>query len=161
MDSRANQIPEEIEATQLREVTRKVVIRYVDGRVVRGFITDVDELKLQGSESDSVVVESCEGNRVEVGASEVKAIFFVKSFEGSPDYAEFKVFRTRPNGRGVWVRAHFLDGEIIEGLAPNNLDTYSRPIFYMTPPDPASNNQAVLVSKRFLKEMQILGLASD
>ena len=31
----------------------------------------------------------------------------------------------------------------------------------MKPPDPASNNQAVLVSKHFLKEMQVLGLASD
>ncbi len=142
-------------------IGRKVVIRYANGQLRRGFLTKGDEVTLQTNLLDSIVVESSEGKLVEVRASEIKAIFFVKSFEGSPDYSEFKVFSTRPNGKGVWIRVHFEDGEVIEGVAPNCIDTYSKAVFYMTPPDPASNNQAVLVSKRFLKEMQVLGLASD
>jgi hypothetical protein len=88
-------------------------------------------------------------------------VFFVKKFEGTPDYSEFKVFTAQPNGRGVWIRVHFQDGEIMEGVAANKLDTYLKPVFAMTPPDPASNNQTVLVSKPSLVEMQILGLAAD
>jgi hypothetical protein len=49
----------------------------------------------------------------------------------------------------------------MEGIASNCLNTYSKSAFYMTPPDPESNNQGVLVSKQYLREMHVLGLASD
>ena len=98
---------------------------------------------------------------MEVQTSEIKALFFVKRFEGNRDYSEFTVFSNRPSGRGVWVRVKFRDGEVMEGVAPNRLDTYLGAAFSMTPPDPASNNVAVWVSKRSLEEMQVLGLASD
>lgn len=140
---------------------RRVVIRYATGTLLRGFLAVEDEARLPTNESARLLVEKPEGELVAVEPSEIKAVFFVRSFEGSPDYSEFKVFPAPPNGKGVWVRVHFLDGEVMEGIAPNCLDTYAKPIFYMTPPDPASNNQAVLLSKRFLKEMQVLGLAAD
>ncbi len=143
------------------EASRKVVIRYADGRLLRGFLAMEDDTKLRDSTLDSFTVESSDGKLDEVRISEIKAIFFVKRFEGNPDYSEFKVFTSRPCGKGVWVRVRFRDGEVIEGVAPNRFETYSQPVFYMIPPDPASNNQSILVSKRFLSEMQVLGLASD
>jgi len=161
MDKQANAPSETPQAASDVETRRKVVIRYANGLLLRGFLSTKDEAALAANELDSFVVQSDDGELVRVRASEIKAIFFVKSFEGSPDYSEFKVFPGRPNGKGIWVRVHFLDGEIMEGVAPNSLDTYSKPVFYMTPPDPASNNQAVVVSKRFLKEMQVLGLAAE
>ncbi len=148
-------------AVSRAEVSRRVVVRYSDGQLLRGFLATSDEAKLRENVSDLFTVENTGGKPVEVRASELKAIFFVKSFEGNPDYSEFKVFSTRPCGKGVWVRVHFNDGEVIEGVAPNSFDTYSKPVFYMAPPDPGSNNQAILVSKSSLKEMQVLGLASD
>ncbi len=161
MEKQVN-IPSAIPAAVSRtEVSRRVVVRYTDGRLLRGFLAMGDLAKLQENVSDLFRIEGPDGNPVEVRASELKAIFFVKSFEGNPDYSEFKVFSTRPCGKGVWVRVHFADGEVIEGVAPNCFDTYSKPVFYVTPPDPGSNNQAILVSKRSLKEMQVLGLASD
>ncbi len=143
------------------ETQRKVVIRYSDGRALRAYLTPEEESALQRGEPERFTVQTPDGDRAEVHSSEIKAIFFVKSFEGAANYAEFKVFSAQPNGKGVWVRAHFRDGEIMEGVAPNRIDTYVKPVFSMTPPDPASNNQTVLVSKRSLVEMQILGLAAD
>ena len=143
------------------DVSRRVVIRYAKGRLLQGYLCAGEDATVWMGDSSTLSVETVEGRHVDVQPSEIKAIFFVRSFEGSPDYSEFKVFAARPNGKGVWVRLHFLDGEILEGVAPNCLSTYSLPILYITPPDPASNNEAVLVSKRFLKEMQVLGLASD
>jgi hypothetical protein len=140
---------------------RKVVIRYVDGSLLRGYMSPEDEAALQENVTEPFVVQAADGNPREVNPPEIKAIFFVKSFEGSPNYSEFKVFTNRPNGRGVWIRVQFRDGEIMEGVTPNSLSTYLNPVFYLTPPDPASNNQTVLVSKRSLKEMQVLGLATD
>jgi hypothetical protein len=152
------------EAPQSRweaDVSHRVVIRYAKGRVLRGYLCGGDEATALLRDSSTLTVETVEGGYVEVQPSEIKAVFFVRSFEGTPDYSEFKVFAACPNGKGVWVRLHFLDGETLEGVAPNCLSTYSSPVLYITPPDPASNNEAVLVSKRFLKEMQVLGLASD
>jgi hypothetical protein len=143
------------------QTRRKVVIRYVDGSLLRAYLSPEDEAALHTDAMEPLVVQVEGGHSREVQPSQIKAIFFVKSFEGSPNYSEFKVFTDRPNGRGVWMRVHFRDGEVMEGVAPNSLATYFNPVFYMTPPDPASNNQSVLVSKRSLKEMQVLGLAAD
>ena len=147
--------------TSEREKIRKVVIRYADGSILRGYLA-ADDLELVGrDESLSFPIKSSDGKVHDVQATALKAIFLVKTFEGSRDYSEFKVFTNRPSGKGVWVRVHFHDGEIIEGIAPNAIDTYVKPVFYLVPPDPGSNNQAVLVSKRSLREMQVLGLATD
>ena len=143
------------------ETHRKVVIRYLDGRVLRAYLTAEEDRALQGSAPESFSVQSMDGNRAEVLASDIKAIFFVKSFEGTADYSEFKVFSAQPNGKGVWVQVQFQDGEMMEGVAPNRIDTYVKPVFSMTPPDPASNNQTVLVAKRSLVKMQVLGVAAD
>jgi len=143
------------------ETRRKVVIRYVDGSLLRGYLSPEDEAALQENATQPFIVQTLGGDSQEVKPSEIKAIFFVKSFDGSPNYSEFKVFTNRPNGRGVWIRVHFRDDEVMEGVTPNSLSTYFNPVFYLTPPDPASNNRTVLISKRSLKEMQVLGLAAD
>ncbi len=161
MEKQINIPPEIAGVAPEREVFRKVVIRYMNGRLLRGYMDVDDQLTIQGQLSETIFIDSVEGKPVEVRPSEIKAIFFVRSFEGKADYSEFKIFSNRPAGKGVWIRVRFSDGEIIEGVAPNCFDTFSKPVFYMTPPDPVSNNQAVLVSKRFLKEMQVLGLAAD
>jgi hypothetical protein len=161
MSSTTKTTSETVSREPRRDEPRKVVIRYARGELVRGYVSAGDEAAFWSGAAETAVVRTTDGQSIEVRPVEIKAIFFVKSFEGSPDYSEFKVFTNRPNGKGVWVRVHFLDGEIMEGVAPNCLTTYSRTAFYMTPPDPASNNQAVLVSKQYLREMHILGLASD
>jgi hypothetical protein len=147
--------------TAEREKLRKAVFRYIDGSILRGYVSS-DDLEMIGKdESVSFPAKTTDGQAHEAWATALKAVFLVKTFEGSRDYSEFKVFSNQPNGKGVWVRVHFLDGEIIEGIAPNSLDTYAKPVFFLVPPDPGSNNQAVLVSKCSLREMHILGLATE
>lgn len=129
--------------------------------MIRAYIPKGAESGAHGVVGESLTVQGADGNSVRIDANEIKAVFLVRSFDGNPNYQEYKAFYNPPSGRGVWVRVHFQDGEVLEGVAPNCFDTYSKPIFYMTPPDPSSNNEAVLVSKHFVKDMQILGLASE
>ena len=153
-----------LHGTQIKsapEDQRRVVVRYIDGSTLRGFITLADVEKLNKNAWESVHVRKTDGEMELVHMEGIKAIFFVKTFEGSRHYSEFKVFTNQPNGKGVWVRVQFHDGEIMEGVASNSLATYSHVVFSLTPPDPQSNNQSVLVSKLGLREMQILGLATD
>lgn len=141
--------------------TRRVVIRYANGSVVRGYLSEEDIRDLDANPLDPLAILSAAGTQETVDVSGLKAIFFVKTFEGSQNYSEFKVFTQQPSGKGVWVRVTFQDGEVMEGIAPNALGTFAGSIFSLTPPDPQSNNETVIVSKRCLENMQILGLASD
>lgn len=141
--------------------SRRVIIRYADGTTLRGYLTAEEALEMDSQLSDKFSIRNVAGKVEDVEVSGLKAIFFVKSFEGSQDYSEFKVFTQQPSGKGVWVRVHFHDGEVMEGIAPNSLGTFASKAFSLTPPDPRSNNESVIVSKKCLKEMQILGLASD
>jgi hypothetical protein len=140
---------------------RRVIVRFANGRTLRGYCTADAHQAAGNNLPERISIRNSSGNVEEVELAGLKAIFFVKTFEGSKDYSEFKVFTHQPSGRGVWVRVHFHDGEVMEGVAPNSLSTFSGTVFSLTPPDPQSNNEIVIVAKSCLKEMQILGLASD
>jgi len=133
----------------------------MNGAVVRAYFSEEEIRDLNANPPGQLVIRTADGNQEAVDIADLKAIFFVKSFEGSQDYSEFKVFTQQPSGKGVWVRVRFQDGEVMEGIAPNALGTFAGSVFSLTPPDPQSNNQTVIVSKRCLENMQILGLASD
>jgi hypothetical protein len=87
----------------------------------------------------------------------VKAIFFVKSFEGKW-HDDLRFHDHLPAPDCLWVRATFHDGEVIEGLIGNNNTYVVHPGFYMSPIDPEGNNWLIYVLKNKLRDFQILGL---
>ena len=93
----------------------------------------------------------------EIPLDGVKAIFFVKSFEGKW-HDDLRFHDHLPAPDCLWVRATFHDGEIIEGLIGNNQNYVLHPGFYMSPIDPEGNNWLIYVLKNKLKDFQILGL---
>jgi len=115
----------------------RVVVRYADGRVLKGY-ADFDpeqpclRLVPQGD-------PDAEG--VEIALTELKAVFFVRSFDGDPGRDESKdLYQARPpDTRKVSVR--FRDGEELVGHT-RQLDRYRSGLFF-TPLDPRSNNLRV------------------
>lgn len=93
----------------------------------------------------------------EIPLDGVKAIFFVKSFEGKW-HDDLRFHDHLPAPDCLWVRATFHDGEVIEGLIANNPGYVIHPGFYMSPIDPEGNNWLIYVLKNRLKDFQILGL---
>jgi len=87
----------------------------------------------------------------------VKAIFFVKSFEGK-SHDDLRFHDHLPAPDCLWVRVTFDDGEVIEGLIANNSTHVLHPGFYMSPIDPEGNNWLIYVLKHQLKNFQVLGL---
>jgi hypothetical protein len=87
----------------------------------------------------------------------VKAIFFVKSFEGKW-HDDLRFHDHLPPPECLWVRATFDDGEIIEGLVANNANHVTHAGFYMFPIDPEGNNWLMFILKNRLKDFHILGL---
>lgn len=119
----------------------KVVVHYADGRVVKGFTNNFFPNKpafhLHPVGTDPV------GKGVEVLVSGLKAVFFVKDFKGDPAYKEKKTFGEGQSPAGRKVEVTFADGEVLVG-ATLGYDE-NRPGFFITPPDPLSNNLRVFV----------------
>lgn len=114
----------------------KVIAHFRGGTLVRGTTLDFHPRK------SHFHLEDAEGAMHEVSIAELKAVFFVKDFEGDPDYDERKgFFQTRPQGKKITVE--FLDGELMYGYSLS----YSRRElgFFLFPGDPDSNNIKVFV----------------
>ncbi len=114
----------------------KIVLHYLDGGLIKGTTTDF----AQNRHEFHVTDQSTDQVRT-VNTSELKAIFFVKSFEGNQHHIErTDVERT---GFGRKIKVQFKDGETLFGYATSY--TPGRPAFFVYPADPESNNQRVLV----------------
>ncbi len=141
--------------TGLPSTRKRVVVRKLDKGLIKGF------LEPKGCLASEVEVLDREGRLVRVPMSEIKAVFFVRSFEGNPDRAERKVFRSRPRLAGLWVRITFKDNEVLEALLPNNLLEVDPLGYLVTSPDVYSNKIRFFVPRTALIEMEIIGVISD
>jgi hypothetical protein len=94
-----------------------------------------------------------------VSLAGVKAVFFVKSFEGKW-HNDLRFHDHLPAQECLWVRVTFVDGEVIEGLIRNHSNYVVNSGFYMLPTDPEGNNWLIYVLKNKLKNLQVLGLRS-
>ena len=90
---------------------------------------------------------------------EVKSVCFVKDFEAESEPR--KIFMTRPKLEGLWVRMLFRDGEVLDGILPNNLLAWEIAGYTVTPPEPDANNQRVFVPRSALKSIQVLGVVGS
>jgi hypothetical protein len=147
---------EEIFVKDSPSSTRKrVVVRKLDKGLVKGFLDS------KGYLANEINILDRDGRLVRVPMSAVKAVFFVRDFDGNPDRAERKVFRSRPRLAGLWVRVTFKDTEVLEGLLPNKLLEVD-PLGYMiSSPDVYSNNIRYFVPRTALAELEVIGVISD
>lgn len=128
----------------------RVVLRYADGRVLKGY-ADFDPehptLRL-------VPLGDADAEAIEVPLTDLKAVFFVRSFQGDPGHDESKdLYQPRPPAtRKVSVR--FQDGEELVGHT-RQLDRHRTGLFF-TPLDPRSNNLRVFAPFAALAGVQRL-----
>jgi hypothetical protein len=119
----------------------KVVMRYADGRIIKGYTSDFLPTKLIFHVRP---MESAPTDRgVEVSVRELKAIFFVKDFAGDPSRSDVKNFPEDRHFPGRKVEVTFADGEVLVGTT-HGYDP-SRLGFFIMPSDPQCNNLRVFV----------------
>jgi hypothetical protein len=151
-----------------QQSSAKVIARLRDGKLIKGFLNgssatldafqQASEFKLP----ELIGIDPVEpGEGVSLRLDTLKALFFVKSFEGKKEYPEVKFFDKSPPIRGLWVRIQFYDSESIEGTVENTIHYLVEPGFFMKPPDPQSNNQILYVIKSSLINFHILGVMPD
>ena len=129
----------------------KVVARYTDGRVAKGFTQDFfpnkDRFHLYAAANPS-------GEPAEILIKDLKAIFFVKDFAGNPNYNERKRYLEGEQPQGRKVEVTFADGEVLVGSTlgydPN------RPGFFLFPADPKCNNIRLFAVSSFVKKVRLM-----
>ncbi len=124
-----------------------VVVRYPDGRLIKGTTHD-----FLPNKSTFHVTEKDTGQRIPVDLSGLKAVFFVKTYDGSKDYRE-KIDGQRV-GMGRKIQVKFKDGETLVGYTQGY--TPNRPSFFVFPADPNSNNERILVITAATESVQFL-----
>lgn len=130
---------------------KKVLIRRFDREPLTGFVNPQAWLQPQGLE-----VLSQAGSIAVIPYEDVKAAFFVREFTEAPSAS--RTFHTRPKMQGLWIRLLFKDGEVLEGIMPNNLLQIEPQGFTLLPPNATSNNQRVFVPRAACTEVLVLGV---
>ena len=110
----------------------KIVARYADGRIQKGFASDFSQNRamfhLTGISDQKIEI---------VYVNKLKAVFIVKEFDGNPNYREVSDFDDSQSVYGARLRVHFKDGEKLVGVgmgySPDKMG------FFMTPCDPDCN----------------------
>lgn len=128
-------------------MVNKIVVRYADGKVAKGTTENFFPNKHVFH-----ITETGSGNRYEIDVNTLKAIFFVKSFDGNRQYDE-KLDAQRV-GLGKKIQVLFKDGETLVGYTQG----YSpdRASFIVFPCDPESNNEKVFVITAATSKVQFI-----
>ena len=128
----------------------KVAAHLVDGRILKGLALNFRPsqptflLKLRD------VADPVEA--ISIRLADLKALFFVKEFEGDPNYrASTGTDRTSLLEQRVRVRFH--DGEVLRGTSPSR--DLGGAGFFLIPMDPRSNNRRIYVVTANVAECRI------
>jgi len=128
-------------------IRNKIVARYVDGRQIKGVTQDfaVGKPEFHVFEGGNEATKA-----VPVSVVDLKAVFFVRSYNGDKTHKEYKLFdRAKVQARKILVC--FRDGEKLVGFTLGyNAEKQG---FFVTPSDPESNNTRVYVVNRAVREI--------
>jgi hypothetical protein len=127
-------------------LTNKVVVKFKDNSIVKGqtsnFLPNKTFFHLQ----------RLEGGQIEIYLEDLKAIFFVKNYDGDKNYK--KTYNDKVPGGGRRIQIKFLDGETIVGYTTGY--SQDRPGFYIVPSDLNGNNERIFVVKTATEKVEML-----
>lgn len=126
--------------------TNRVVARFKDGSTRKGTTNDFFPNKAMFH------LKSSTGEILEIQTEELKAVFFVKSFQGDKDRRDD--YSDAIPGGGRKVQVTFFDDEILIGYS----QAYSpnRSGFFITPADLKNNNDRIYIITSAAKKVTFL-----
>jgi len=145
-------------ADELRE-NQKVILRFIDGKMLKGYIRDFRIADTY------LYLEDESSHQLKVRLKELKAIFYVKKFEGERGHQEKKAISgIRPGAKRVFVK--FKDGETIMGNMEGEIPwqngffpgSMKEKAFTIIPVDESSNNTKILVVTTAVKDIAMVGV---
>lgn len=130
-----------------------MLVSRFDRETLAGFVNPQTYLAPEGLE-----LLSTTGSVAMLPYAEVKFVCFVRDFQQGEPRKEMRLFTSRPKHEGLWIRARFRDGDVMEGVLLNNLLHLENMGFTIVPPDPGYQYQRLFVPRAALSEMNVLGV---
>jgi hypothetical protein len=127
----------------------KLVVRYLDGTLLKGFCQDFHPTRSFFHMTPSITA-GAETSMVPM--QQLKAVFFVRDFDGDPNYVEAQTFAERPSGRKIEIT--FADGEQMVGSTLGYRTDGAG--FFVSPADGDGNNLRVFVLPGGVKRVRYL-----
>lgn len=131
---------------------KKVVVLLSDQGSLRGYLNPTSL-----GTAPQIDLLTIEGEHESIALDRVRGVYFVKEFCDQFE-PERKAFLSRPKLDGLWVRLRYVDGDVIEGVVPNDLLTLLDRGVQITPPDLNSPTVRIFVPRTALVEMTVLGV---
>lgn len=121
------------------DLKNRVVVRYRNGQTLKGFTLDFTPNK----ETFHVADYRDERKVTEVSTKDLKAVFFVKTFEGDRLHDGAYTPESFDKVGGMKLKVTFFDNEVLYGTS--NAYTPNRKGFFILPADQSGNNERVYV----------------
>jgi hypothetical protein len=145
---------------------RKVVVKLRSGEVVKGYfvlpcdadIADLFNDSNQDQNAAITIISLTSNDPRQVALSDIKAVFFVKSFRGDPKRKSLRFYTNGPSVGAIWAEIRFNDNEIIEATIDNSAQHLMGDGFLLRPSDAESNNLLVYVNKSAIANYRVLGV---
>ncbi len=134
----------------------KVLARYVNGTVLRGFTYDFSPSKDRFYLNSSTTLA---GKRVEIVLKDLKSVLFLREIERNRQDRERKGSREGERHVGRKVEVTFQDGEVLVGSTLGY--GRSRTGFFLFPADALTNSLRVFVISKALRTIRYLGEAEQ
>jgi len=139
-------------SSRKKAIFRKYSRDWVAGYVPLGGFVDEGRVEMLG----------LDGKVVQLAVDDLKWICYVRDFNSgelsNPERLVRKTFAGRPRGEGLFVRARLKDGDVLEGLAANDVSLVSSDGVFLTPPDLRSNTQRVWIPRSSLEELDVVAV---
>jgi len=105
-----------------------------------------------------------EGHVVSIPLREIRMVSFVRDFNPAdrvnPERLLRKTFLARPRAEGLQLRVTFHDGDVLEGLASNDITLLDFAAddagLQMAPPDTRSNTQRIYIPRTSIAELVVV-----
>ncbi len=140
---------------------KKAVVRKFSRDWVAGYLTS-DLFFHQEEGSKAIELLGLDGKVVALETAQIKWVCFVRDFNSgeaaNPERLLRKSFAGRPRTAGLFLRAKLTDGDVIEGIAANDLSLISSEGLFLTPPDTRSNTQRIWIPSSSVAELEVVAV---
>jgi hypothetical protein len=146
---------------------KKVILRRTRGKlpgeIIHGYLPPSGFVSGTGRNAVLELLD-LEGHVQPIPLREIKMVSYVRDFNladrTNPERLLRKTFQTRPRTEGIQLHLTFHDGDILEGLAANDLSLLDSAMedagLQFAPPDTRANTQRIYVPRAAISDLQVL-----
>ena len=140
---------------------KKVIVRRFSGDSIAGYLPAFGFI-----DKDAVSLLDLSGRLTPISLKDVKYAAFVRDFDlsevGNIERNLRRTFLARPRAEGLWVRATFRSGDVLEGLVATGLTLLDEMLamqgLLVTPPDTRTNYQRIYIPRAAITQLDLLGV---